>query len=223
LYVNGILTDLERHFGDMQALANSGAAVIGLHDSTEKAHGDVLQFFSDRYKLSESGTIQSLLSVLRNSVKSNTALHLAGHSRGAQKIGLALLALEEELLTEQSKEAVQTALAHLQIETYGGAAPRYPDGPQYVHMNNFFDPVSKVYGLLSSFGLSRGAAYPGKGAVNITLRTINLELETILNKGDTDAGMSIIDRMVHNPRSIYFSRRLPFAQSRERGSFELGD
>ena len=217
------MTDLERHFGDMQALANSGAAVIGLHDSTGGRGDDVAEFFSDRYGLGASSTIQTLLLVIQDSIKNNKALHLAGHSRGAQKLGLSLLKTEQ-LLREESPDAdAAHILQSLKVETFGGAAPRFPDGPQYIHMDNLFDPVSKIYGLLSSFGLTRKGAHPGRNAVSINLKVANLKLETLLNKGEVDSGIDLIDRAVHNPRSIYFPRRIPFAAAKERGSCTLTD
>lgn len=220
LYVNGIKTDYERHFGDMQALANSGAAVIGLHDSTEGGSADALRFFQSRYTAKETPAIVTLRNCIRKALSSGQPLHLAGHSRGAQNIAVALALEITHCLNQHGSTITRERATLLKVETFGGAAPFYPDGPQYIHMDNIFDPVSSIYGLLSKHGLTRKGTSPGANAIHIRLRTANLNFKSFIT-ANSDAGVDSIDRLVHNPRSIYFSRRIPFAAAIARGNIEL--
>lgn len=220
LYVNGIKTDYERHFGDMQALANSGAAVIGLHDSTEGGCVDALRFFQSRYTLKETPVISTLRSCIGSALSNGQPLHLAGHSRGAQNIALALITEITACANQHGSTATRERTALLKVETFGGAAPFYPDGPQYLHMDNIFDPVSSIYGLLRKRGLSRTSTSPGANSVHISLRAANLNFMDH-KTASSDPGLGIIDRLVHNPRSIYFSRRIPFTAAIERGNVQL--
>jgi hypothetical protein len=52
------------------------------------------------------------------------------------------------------------------VDTFGGAAWAYPDGPRYRHDVNLVDPVPQTFGqgLARQLGLSR----PGRGAELVT-------------------------------------------------------
>lgn len=46
-------------------------------------------------------------------------------------------------------------MGNIRVETFGGAAPSYPNGPQYVHYVNRGDPVGMLVGL-GPLGTGRG-------------------------------------------------------------------
>lgn len=222
--VNGIMTDLERHLGDMQALANTGASVIGIHNSTDGLGGDIREYFSDKMRIGQSQPVTTLAELIYAAVSKGEELHLVGHSQGALMVSRALAIVHRRLCQEQwiDSESSSRAFEHLKIETYGGGAHEYIDGPQYVHVDNHLDPVPQLFGLGKLASALNWRSHPGRGAVQHQLADYNSQWREILLNCFNDKGPWLIDKLVHGPRTIYFPLRVPFEQAR-RGDFTKQD
>ena len=88
-------------------------------------------------------------------------------------------------------------MGHLNVETFGAASTKYPDGPKYVHYVNNRDVVPTVTGLGGSFDPVSFLKDAGKGAV-------------VHRFGD--GGINVIAN--HSLQDMYLKHRVPFEQAR---------
>jgi hypothetical protein len=127
------------------------------------------------------------------------------HSQGALIASRAVGAAYNRLRIEDglSASAARKRLSTIQIETFGGAARSYPDGPQYVHYVNVADAIPMTLGLGIGVPGLDPTFRPGSGAV--IHRFTDFRLNPILS---------------HDPlfNDAYLSRRVPFEDAR-RGDF----
>lgn len=218
IFVNGICTDCKRQYGDMRALANSGAAVIGLHNSTFGPAADVLEYLGDRLGAGHSPTIRTLMGIIRESAISASPLHIVCHSQGALMVGQALTRSQDALMSERGigREEAEKRFAHMRIETYGGGAAFYPNGPQYVHVDNQLDPVCAFLGLGPIARMVNPRTAGGRDAVYRDLTIVNRDRDAWLRRGPAEP--SIVDRVVHGLRTIYFPNRISFDRARAEGT-----
>lgn len=162
VHVNGINNDLAFQSQSLQKLADdSGAAVIGIHNSTQGVLADVIQAKNEKFDDKYDAPVRTLEHVINDAVKDGKPLHLSGHSQGALIISRALRNYRE-LLEKGLKlppAEVEKRMGLITVETFGGAAKHYPDGPHYTHYVNIVDQVPMLTGL-GGIG-----AYPGKDAV----------------------------------------------------------
>ena len=191
--VNGIMTDVKLQRGDLQALANTGARVIGLHNATEGMARDMGQVFTDKLGKGPNPAVDALVGLLRTELKAGRPVHLAGHSQGALIVARALAIVRPEL-TEQQLKLVT-------VETFGGAAGNYIDGPKYTHYMNRFDPAPWLLGVAPPF------THRGAGAKDVWVE----EVRKPTNLPPLSGGLSsffarVVDRMVHGAPE-YFSLR----------------
>lgn len=216
IFVNGILTDLSRQVGDMQWLANSGASVIGIHNSTYGRRADIDEYFRDKMGKEQSPACVTLIPIIRRAVLDETPLHLVGHSQGALIVARSLEHVLNELQKAEPGKNHEARFSHLRVETYGGGSASYIDGPQYVHVNNTLDPVSQFLGL----GIFSGIYHPekrfGRGAVIRNLTIVNTDWKRSFD-GPGTKNPSVVDMTVHGPR-LYFPERLSFDEARKLGS-----
>jgi hypothetical protein len=96
-----------------------------------------------------------------------------------------------------SKEQAQKAMSKLEVETFGAAATRYPDGPQYVHYVNRGDPVPGMFGLGPVADKWNPIADGGKGSKVHHFNDFKLN-----------------PIAAHGFESIYLKHRVPFDQAR---------
>jgi hypothetical protein len=180
--------------------------------------GDIIEYFSDKFKLSTSKPVETIVALLRQAVFEGTPLHLAGHSQGALMISRALEIVRDEwmALNHGSKDDAAKAFEHIRVETYGGGAYNYIDGPKYVHVHNSLDPVSQFLGIGALGGLFSWAAKPGRDACVYKITDVNTDLKASKGVG----APSIVDKLVHGPQAIYFRYRVSFDEAR-RGEFPL--
>jgi hypothetical protein len=139
-----------------------------------------------------------------------------GHSQGALIVAQALQrVVKEQRQAGFTAAEVEAKLAHIRIETYGGGAGFYVDGPQYLHVDNHLDPVSQFLGLGAVAKVFNPVRSGGRGAVFKSLNTIKKDWNSWFNPGEN--APSIVDRLVHGPRSIYFPVRVSFEEARRAG------
>lgn len=200
IYVNGISTTKEAQERTLQAFADrTGGRVIGIHNATEGAATDLLQALGDKLDLGKNPAVDSLADTVYGELKAGRPVHLLGHSQGALITSRALTDVKQRLMVEDgmTREQAEALLSNVKVETFGGAAANYPDGPQYVHYINEADLAPDVLGL-DQPGLPNHA---GRDARFVRFNSHDL---------NPAAGHSIND--------TYVPQRIPFDEARASGS-----
>ena len=198
--VNGIMTDLELQRADLQAMANLGYRVMGVHNATEGLMADIGQCVQDKLDWGENKAVDTTAQMIRESVFQDQPLHLIGHSQGALIVSRALGRVAKEFLEDGlTFEQTHQSLAHIQVTSLGGAAWTYPQGPTYHHYYNEKDIVPTLLG--------RG--FPGKffSSGTETLHPFSLVRETgELPEWGKSVGNRIArytDATIHGAREVY--------------------
>ena len=177
IQVNGINTNLAGQQAEMARLQqlNPNARVVGIHNSTQGAGNDLLQSIRDLAGAGGNAATASLRNTILTELRAGRPVHLVGYSQGAIITSRALTEVRTTLIQERTQalraanpswsasrvrnEATRQAEAqmnrNIRVETFGGAAPSYPNGPQYVHYVNRGDPVAMFVGL-GPLGTGRG-------------------------------------------------------------------
>ena len=206
--VNGIMTDVEVQQADMQALANTGASVLGVHNATEGFFNDLFQCVQNKMDLGENPAVDTLASVLAHALKDNTRpVRLVGHSQGAILIANALKRLKAALDDADVVGDAQSAvLGRIHVETFGGAAQRFIDGPEYTHYVNKADVVP----MLTGVGLDRfnPVGNVGERAVIRSFVEVNKPHDVPLSEGVSWGFARAVDQAVHGPRDVYWKHRV---------------
>lgn len=205
LYVNGIMTPVAGQLGEMQALANTAdARVIGIHNATQGLVTDLAQCVADKLDKGTNPAVDTLADTLYNELKAGRDVHLVGYSQGGLITARALGDVQRRLRMEDGLSAAQTEklMGHINVETFGAASTRYPDGPQYVHYINNADAVPVLTGLGGSVDPAAFLKDAGKGAVVHRF---------------TDGNLNPISN--HMLDTLYLPHRVPFEQARA-GKFD---
>jgi hypothetical protein len=170
LYVNGIDTspDLARY--NMQKYADqTGASVKAIYNSTHGAVSDVFgQSAADWLGISNNPATKQLEQTIYQTITRQGAagnMHLVLESQGAIIGSTALARVRDRLLEKYPSATVDAMMGKIKVETYGGAAPAYPDGPKYVHIVRPGDPVAQAFGMSVLTPMS----YAGRDAVVVEL------------------------------------------------------
>jgi hypothetical protein len=161
IYVNGIMNSPNDHYDSLKAIAdNANAEVVGIYNSSEGTFKDLLQCVKDKLGIGHNPAVDTLRDTLYAELKSDSQqpVNLMAHSQGAlitsRALGEVRHRLEEDGL---SSREIDQRLSRINIETFGGAAWTYPDGPHYNHHTNVLDPVSNMFGqgtLLAGLGVA---------------------------------------------------------------------
>ena len=191
--VNGIMTDVKLQQADLQALANTGARVVGIHNATEGLVRDMGQVLTDKLGSGPNPAVDAVVRLLRTELGAGRPVHLAGHSQGALIIARALSIVGPSLSKAQ--------LERVTVETFGGAASRWIDGPKYTHYVNRFDPAPWLLGVGTPFtrrgGDTRDVWFdevrPPRGLPSLV-------------GGVTNFFARVVDRLVHGAPE-YFAQR----------------
>ncbi len=152
IYVNGIRTNVAGQTNSLQAIAdNTGSRVIGVHNATGGFGADVLQSLGDKLDIGNNPAVDTLADTVYNELRAGRDVHLMAHSQGALVTSRALTDVKNRLMLEDgmTRSQAEALLNNVKVETFGGAARRYPDGPQYVHYVNRNDGVPQSFGLRS--------------------------------------------------------------------------
>ncbi len=208
--INGIMSDASLHHADMQILADTGLNVVGIHNSTKSMFRDVAQSLGQKLglDLAMSTVVETTADVIYEAIGKQEPVHLIGHSQGALIASRALIDVKKRLMIEDglSDKDATTRLADVTVETLGGAATRFPDGPAFIHHVNHLDFVPMLTGVgplnLNPF------ANPGAGAVIHTHQEKG-ELHSLpkIKDGLLTFFARATDRLVHGPQDIYFNLR----------------
>ncbi len=198
VYVNGISTTKDGQFGSLQQIADrTGARVVGIHNATQGGFVDVLQSAGDTLDIGHNPAVDTLADTVYEEITAGRTIHLMAHSQGALITSRALTDVYQRLRVEDglSRREAERVLARVEVETFGGAAGSYPNGPQYVHYVNRRDAVPGLFGLGP---FANPLVHPGRGAV---VRRFS--------EGHN----------AHGFEATYLPRRVPFEQAR-RGDFD---
>ena len=200
IYVNGISNDKDTQFRSMQQLADAtGGKVIGVHNATEGMVADLAQCVKDKMDKGHNPAVDSLADSVYTELKAGRGVHLMAHSQGGLITSRALQDVANRLRIEDgmSKGDVEKLMGRVNVETFGGAAGRYPDGPKYVHYVNNKDIVPTWFGQGNGKGLDDWALRDGgKGAV--------------VRRFEHGSGI----QGTHGLNDAYLPRRVPFHQAR---------
>jgi len=200
LYVNGIMTPAEGQLREMQAIADtSGAKVLGLHNATQGLVTDLVQCVTDKLDKGRNPAVDALADTVYTELKAGRDVHLMGYSQGGLITARALFDVRQRLRLEDGLSSAQAEerLGHVNVETFGAASTKYPDGPKYVHYINNADLVPTLTGLGGSVDPLSFLKDAGKGAV--VHRFTGGNLNPISN---------------HMVDTLYMPHRVPFEQAR---------
>ena len=199
VYVNGISNDKDTQFRSMQQIADAtGGKVIGVHNATEGMVADLAQCVKDKMDKGHNPAVDSLADTVYSELKAGRGVHLMAHSQGGLVTSRALKDVANRLRIEDgmSKGDVQKLLGKVNVETFGGAAGHYPDGPKYVHYVNNKDIVPTWFGQGNGKGVDDWAMRDGgKGAV--------------VRRFEHGSGIS----GTHGLNDAYLPQRIPFDQA----------
>ena len=199
IYVNGISNTKDQQFNSMQAIADrTGAKVVGIHNATEGMVADLAQCVKDKLDKGTNPAVDSMADTVYSELKAGRSVHLFAHSQGALVTSRALNDVANRLRIEDgmSKADVERLLSKVNVETFGGAAANFPDGPNYVHYVNNKDMVPTWFGQGNGSGVDEWARSGGRGAV--------------IHRFDHGSGMS----GTHGLGDAYLPQRVPFDQAR---------
>lgn len=158
IFVNGIGTSPGGNKDHLQEIANSsGQNVVGVYNATQGFLPDIIQSGKDKIDVGTNHAVNTLTNSVYDGLKQNQPLHIMSHSQGALITSRALSHVKERLMNEDhlTQAQAEARMNQLKVETFGGAASSYPDGPKYVHYVNRADLVATELGL-GPFGFASG-------------------------------------------------------------------
>lgn len=207
ILVNGIMTDIALQQADMQGLANTGAAVVGVHNATEGMTKDLLACVLNKLNRGDTRAIDTLARLTANALESDRPVHLIGHSQGALIIARALQIVSGALSEGgMSAAASKGVLGRITIETYGGASQSYVDGPRYTHVVNKADVVP----MLTGVGLDAFNPFGCVGEAAVVKSFVEAHVPKDLpplSEGVTWTAARAVDKAVHGPCDVYWHHR----------------
>jgi hypothetical protein len=168
LYVNGINNTKDGQARSLQQIADTtGARVVGVHNATEGTVADLAQAVKDKLDKGTNPAVDTLADTLYSELKAGRSIHVMGHSQGGLILSRALNDVSRRLRLEDglAQADAEKLLSRVNVETFGAAACRYPDGPQYVHYVNNKDLVPTLFGLGDGDSPLDFARHAGRDAV----------------------------------------------------------
>ena len=155
MFVNGISNSAADHQGTLGLIEGQGGTrAVGLYNATEGFFADTGQVRADQAENTRraAGTWQGQTanaatrslsdSIVNHLNGTQDPMHLMAHSQGGLVTANAIYDARQRLTAEHGAERANEMLGRLQVETFGGAARNYADGPQYTHWINQSDNVT---------------------------------------------------------------------------------
>jgi hypothetical protein len=120
-----------------------------VHNATEGMANDLIQSVKDKLDKGTNPAVDTMADTIYSELKAGRSVHVMGHSQGGLILSRALGDVANRLRIEDglSQADTEKLLGQVKVETFGAAACRYPDGPQYVHYVNDKDLVPTMFGL----------------------------------------------------------------------------
>lgn len=149
-YVNGIRNTIGEQYATMKLIANrSGNPVIGIHNATKwRGVADGVQSAGDLLSLSSNRATETLAFALFSQLEADRKVHLFGHSQGTIIINDAIKKVKNtyEAKGKSFCEILQK-LNLIRAEIFGSPVPYFVNGPAYIHICNYKDPVCNLAGI----------------------------------------------------------------------------
>ena len=161
VYVNGANHRVDWTLPELHLLAQqTGGPVVAVYNATQG--GRMFDAIHGALQGVASPPVRTLTDTIVARVSAGQEIHLKANSQGAIHLSHALEAVRTRLAMRMHPDELTVALHRIRVETAGGAASRWIDGPRYVHYVNRRDPVPLRAGVLSK------NAWPGADAVLAT-------------------------------------------------------
>jgi hypothetical protein len=157
LFINGINCEVSDAAHLAQQLADTTKSpVYALYNQTINLFHDVTQSLTDKLNITSKPAVETLCGIICDALRDSKPLHLVAHSHGAVVVSTALSHAISTLRAERhcGTDQLVNELGRITVETFGGAATIYPDGPRYIHYVDQRDPVCWYAGV-GRFGLSK--------------------------------------------------------------------
>jgi hypothetical protein len=156
IFVNGINCDEKiaveqgAHFSE----ACESPVFLLYNQSIHLVH-DVAESVTDKIGLTRKPAAEALSRLLLEAFEQTAPLHLAAHSHGAVVVSQGISYAIDEIKKRGPDQASKFNewLGSMTVETFGGAATQYPDGPRYIHYVDPRDLISWFAGV-AKHGLS---------------------------------------------------------------------
>ncbi len=166
-YVNGINTTRAAHCTTLREIANSTCAnVIGIYNAHENFAKDALQTGGDRQLINRAANgspprldgrnpaVNTVSNTVFSEVQAGRRPEIWAHSQGGAVTSLGLYSADNRLQMAGN----QNRLSGMNVTSFGSAAPRWVNGPNYehyVHVNDI-TPVSLGLGGSAEAAGNRG-------------------------------------------------------------------
>jgi len=178
-YVNGITTDRKTHCETLKQIGDmTCATVVGVYNATEGGLTDAMQTAKDRQLIhAAAGGRKDLTTDGRNPAvntlsdlvvmerESGNKVEIFAHSQGGAVTSLALYDANNQL--KAGSPSPNAGLDdNVKVTSFGSAAPRWVDGPQYTHYVHVNDLTPMTLGLGDN--PKNHAKYAGAGGNVVT-------------------------------------------------------
>ena len=163
IYVNGAFDSTSVALNEMHSIADTThSPVIGVYNANENPLTDIVHVAEDILHKGDSPSADTVAQLVYAKVKAGQPVVLYGHSQGGAILSRAMSQVIARLETQDglSAEEAQQRMSVVHVETFGAASYSYPDGPQYVHYINKYDPAPSLLGLAAG-----SFTHPGAGAI----------------------------------------------------------
>lgn len=150
IFVNGIANSPDNHYDSLQGIADhANAEVVGVYNASEGLFKDLWQCVKDKLGIGHNPAVDTLRNTLYAELSSGSQqpINLMAHSQGALITSRALGDVRNQLKEDGlSPQEIDARMSRINVDTFGGAAWTYPDGPHYNHYTNALDPVASMFG-----------------------------------------------------------------------------
>jgi hypothetical protein len=150
IFVNGIMNSPGNEYASMREIANqANAEVVGIHNASEGFFKDFVQCVQDKLGIGHNPAVSTLSNTLYHELASGSRepINLMAHSQGALITSRALEDVHNRLKEAGlSEKEIEVRMSRINVDTFGGAAWHFPNGPHYNHYTNAADPVAGLFG-----------------------------------------------------------------------------
>ncbi len=197
IYVNGAFDGEAEALDEMHSVADTTQSpVIGVYNAHENLLADVVHVAEDMLDAGDRPAADTIAQLVYETVKAGQPVVLYGHSQGGAILSRALDQVIARLETQDglSPAEAERQMAVVHVETFAAAGYDFPDGPQYVHYVNEYDPVPRLLGI----GVHASFVHPGRGAV---IHTASIEPSNPFKVHSMQLVYMPMWKAVHDPAS----------------------
>lgn len=166
VYINGIKGSPGKHCDHIKSIAiRRCAQVQGVYNKSDGFFKDIKQCIKDKLGIGDNPANDKIQSIINDHLNSGEPLTIMAHSQGALITSRAI----GDIANHAAANGINLDWSNINIETFGGAAWTYPEGPSYSHTVNVYDFVPELFGKATgdlALGATLGAVAAGPtGAV----------------------------------------------------------